>query len=124
VDIAPRHEHLDVWKLSHRLALDVYRVTKSFPVQETYGLTAQLRRAALAIPTNLAEGNARGSSRENVRFCLIARGSLAEVRYLLRFAYDLGILPCPQFERLAQEYDRFGKMLYFFITSMQGDRKW
>lgn len=117
-------ERLDVWKLAHHLALEVYRLTKAFPIQETYGLTAQLRRAALGIPTNLAEGNARGSQRENVPFCLIAKGSLAEVRYLLQFARDLGILTTASYERLAREYDRVGKLLYFFITSMRGDRRW
>jgi four helix bundle protein len=116
------YERLDVWKLSHALALEVYRLTESLPRDEAYGLRTQLRRAALAIPTNIAEGNARGSPREFMRFCLIARGSLAETRYLLRFTLDLGTIPAAKYVPLKSQYDRVGKMLYFLITKLAGDR--
>lgn len=119
-------ERLDVWRLSHQLALEIYRLTKGFPQEENYGLTPQLRRAALAIPTNIAEGNARGSPADYLRFCLIARGSLAEVRYLLHFALDLGVLGPDRYAALSAEYARVGKMLYFLISSLRrgSSSKW
>ncbi|MGH8245802.1 MAG: four helix bundle protein, partial [Gammaproteobacteria bacterium] len=69
-------ESLDVWQVSHELALRIYRISAEFPSHERFGLTSQLRRAAIAIPTDIAEGNARGGSREYIHFCHIARGSL------------------------------------------------
>ncbi len=120
----PLHEHLEVWRLAHDLALQIYRRTERFPPKEAYGLTAQLRRSALAIPTNIAEGNGRGSSRESLRFLLIARGSLSELRSLLRFSKDLGLLEESEYERFAAEYDRVGKMLHFLIVAIRSGRTW
>lgn len=77
------HRDLEVWKRSHQFTLDVYRATRGFPRDELYGLTAQLRRAAISIPANLAEGGARQSRREFLQFCYIARGSASEIAYLL-----------------------------------------
>ncbi len=73
-----RFTELRVWQRSHALVLNVYRLTESFPQQERYGLTAQLRRAALSVPTNIAEGSKRLTSLEYARFLNIAEGSLAE----------------------------------------------
>lgn len=120
----PPFERLEVWQLAHRLALDIYHVTKRFPPEEAYGLSAQLRRAALAIPTNLAEGNGRGSSLESIRFYLIARASLAEVRSLLRFAIDLACLEKTRYEGLLSDYDRVGKMLHFLISAIRSRKSW
>jgi four helix bundle protein len=117
-------ERLDVWRLAHELALAAYRITERFPSREAYGLTSQLRRAALAIPTNIAEGNARGSSRDSLRFYLIARASLAEVRSLLLFAKDLGLFEKTEYERLVSEYDRVGKMLHFLIVRVRSRKPW
>lgn len=89
--VAP-FENLTVWQLAHDLALRVYKVTSTFPTQEQYGVVAQMRRAAVSIPANIAEGNARGSRADYLRFCHIARGSVAEMKYLLRLSQDLGLL--------------------------------
>ena len=115
-------ERLEVWRISHELALRTYEVTKSFPREERFGITAQLRRAALSIPTNLAEGNARKHPKEYLRFCDIARGSLAELRYLLRFARDLGLLSEEHFEELAKGYETVGRMLNALMNSIRRPR--
>ncbi|OLD53633.1 MAG: hypothetical protein AUI83_08700 [Armatimonadetes bacterium 13_1_40CM_3_65_7] len=115
-------EALDVWQLSHALALQLFQVTKQFPREERFGLVSQLRRAALAIPSNIAEGNARGSPREYMQFCVVARGSLAEVRYLLRVSRDLGFLEGRVYERLVKDYDRVGKMLHYLMMSIKEGR--
>jgi four helix bundle protein len=115
-------ESLEVWQLSHQLALQLYQLSRSFPRYEQFGLTSQLRRAAMAIPTNIAEGNARGSVREYLYFCKIGRGSLAEVRYLLRFSRDLELLTEKQFEDFRTGYDRVGKMLHYLMKALLTDR--
>ena len=70
-------KQLKVWQKSHQLALALYQVTATFPREETYGLTAQIRRSASSIPSNLAEGCGRDGDAELARFCVIARGSAA-----------------------------------------------
>jgi len=83
------HKELDVWKASIELVLDVYNLTKSFPKEEIYGLTSQLRRAATSVPSNIAEGAARSSDKEFMQFSYIALGSLAEVETQLIIAERL-----------------------------------
>lgn len=118
--VRPPHESLKVWERSHELVLAVYKATERFPESERYGLAAQLRRAAVAIPANLAEGNARYSLRDYLRFCHIARGSLAEVRYLLQLAADLRYVTAETYQECMERCDEVGKMLHFLI---QGIRK-
>jgi len=84
------HHHLQAWQLSRRLVKDIYQITETFPRTEQFGLTTQLRRAAVSIPSNIAEGAARNSFKEFRRFLGIARGSLAEVETQLLLASDLG----------------------------------
>ena len=86
------YEKFQAWQKTHRLALEVYRITADWPKEERFGVTTQLRRAALSAPTNIAEGAAKRGSREFRRFLDIALGSLSEVSYLLRFARDRGLL--------------------------------
>lgn len=116
------YEKLNVWKLSHELALQTYEMTKKFPREERFGITAQLRRAALSIPTNLAEGNARRHPKEYLRYCDIARGSLAEVRYLLRFALDLTALSLEDYVELSAGYESAGRMLNALMQSIRNPR--
>jgi hypothetical protein len=80
------HERFEAWKWAHRLALEVYAATDRWPRSEMYGLTSQARRAAISIPTNIAEGAARHGRREFARFLNISLGSLAELSYLLLFS--------------------------------------
>lgn len=81
-----------VWGESHDLARNIYKVTKAFPKEEIYGLTAQIRRACASIPANIAEGCGRGGEAELARFLQIALGSASELQYHLILAHDLGLL--------------------------------
>jgi four helix bundle protein len=92
------HERLDVFILARALAIDLYRETSTFPAQERFGLVSQIRRSAVSIPANIAEGAARRSKREFARFLLAARGSATELRLLLEIACQTGNLSV---ERLA-----------------------
>lgn len=85
-------ERFDAWKACHALALEVYRVTESFPNHERYGLTSQARRAAFSAAANIVEGSAKRGRREFRRYLDISLGSLAEVSYVLRLAEDLGLI--------------------------------
>lgn len=84
------HEDLDVWKLSMDLVIDIYSVTKNFPADEKFGLTSQLRRAAVSVPSNIAEGAARKSDKEYIQFLYIALGSIAEIETQLLISTRLG----------------------------------
>jgi len=83
-------EDLVVWQKAHAFVLGVYKVTRTFPREETYGLTAQLRRAAVSVPANIAEGFKKRGRPDKARHMNIAEGSLEEARYYLRLARDLG----------------------------------
>ena len=106
------HKKLDVWKLSMELARTIYRLTASFPIEERYGLVSQMRRAAVSIPSNLAEGAARDSSNEFRNFLSIARSSLSELDTQLDLSHELGFIT----ENCRYEVDRLltriDKMLY------------
>ena len=86
---------LKVWERSHRLVLDVYDATGRFPSEETFGLTAQLRRCCASIPTNIAEACGRSGEAELSRFMLISMGSASELEYQLLLARDLGYVSAP-----------------------------
>jgi four helix bundle protein len=86
------YERFEAWQMAHELALEIYRITDRWPKEERFGVTIQLRRAALSAPTNIAEGAAKRGNKEFRRFLDIALGSLSEVSYLLRFSRDRGLL--------------------------------
>jgi len=106
---------LVVWKRGHELALAVYRVTASFPVAERYGLAAQMRRAAVSIPANIAEGFARQGRADKGRFLNIAQGSLEELRYYFILAADLGYSSSTD---VAVEADEVGRLLVAYRRSV------
>src|SRR6476619_6429190 len=99
------YERFEAWKVSHELALAVYSATRSWPRSELYGLTSQLRRAALSAPTNIAEGSAKRGSAEFRRFLDYSLGSLSELAYLLRFARDVQFLTDEAWRQLQQMRD-------------------
>lgn len=86
------HKDLDVWKYSRAFVSAVYALTKEFPKEEIYGLTSQIRRCAVSIPSNIAEGSARKGDKEYIHFLYIALGSMAELETQLFIAFDLGYL--------------------------------
>ena len=102
---------LQVWQKAHHLALEVYRLTRSFPADERYGLVAQMRRASVSIAANIAEDHRRQSKREFLHFLNIAHGSLDELQYYILLACDLGYLTTPASEQCAVLAQDVGKML-------------
>jgi four helix bundle protein len=101
----------EVWRKAQDLVVDVYRETAQFPVSEQYGLTSQLRRAAVSIAANIAEGSGRGSDQEFARFLDMAMGSVAETRSHLMLAGTLGYLEPEAMESLSENALEVGRML-------------
>ena len=114
----PDYRRLKVWEKSHQLVLDVYAVTAKFPVVERYGLTAQLRRGAISVPSNIVEGAGRRGDGDFRRFLAIALGSCAEVEYQLLLARDLGMLQPADHERLTGQISEIGRMLSALIAKI------
>lgn len=103
---------LDVWQLAMDIVIEIYRVTRAFPAEEKFGLTAQLRRAAVSIPSNIAEGHNRVGAAEFRRFVSIARGSVAEVETQIAVAVALGFIGADEIKSLSSQLDRLSKMLF------------
>ena len=101
------------------LAHLVYKITKKFPKEELYGLTSQLRRAALSVPLNIVEGFARKSSRDYRQFLYIAYGSLKETKYLLNFAFKEGYLSEKEYEKASSLAEEVGKILWSSIKTIE-----
>jgi four helix bundle protein len=97
---------LVVWQKAHEFVLAVYRLTESFPDREKFGLSHQMRRAAVSIPANIAEGFGKRSQAEKARFLNIAEGSLEECRYYLILTHDLGFGETEQLMRTLEETSR------------------
>jgi four helix bundle protein len=105
---AKSFQEVEVWKRAHRWVLTIYRLTERFPKHELFGLTSQLRRAAVSVPANFAEGFKRQTRAEKLRFYNISQGSLEECRYYLILAQDLAY---GQTGTLMQMLDEIGRML-------------
>ena len=103
--------NLDVWKKAHELTLSVYRASKSFPDDERFGLTSQLRRATASIPANLAEGCGRGTDADFGRFVQNAMGSASEVEYHFLLAKDLDMIAESQYTAFNDEITSIKRML-------------
>ncbi|GAB4273196.1 MAG: hypothetical protein Kow0092_28510 [Deferrisomatales bacterium] len=114
-----RWRGLEVWRLADDLAFDVYVATREFPREETYGLTPQLRRAALSVPTNIVEGYSRKGKKELIHFLNVSLGSLAETKYLLHFAARLGYGDSEKLGQLEAGYDRLGQRLWRFYEAVK-----
>jgi four helix bundle protein len=113
------HKDLDVWKESMRLAQEVYRVTRAFPKEELYGLVSQMRRAAVSIPSNIAEGATRASTKEFIQFLYTASGSLSELETQLILAKDLGWISD---EAIFGLVERVRMMIFGLIRQAKGGR--
>jgi four helix bundle protein len=105
------HENLEVWKKSVDFVVAVYKSTDPFPREEKFGLTSQLRRAAVSIPANIAEGAARKSLKEFSHFLSNAQGSASEVETELLIAHRLGFLPADKYSVLRNSVDEIGRMI-------------
>lgn len=114
-------ECLDVYKISHGLTLDLYRLTATFPMEEKFGLVSQIRRASSSICANLMEGSHRESANEYRRFATISRGSIGELKYHLLLGKDLKYFAEDHYEKYRKTIDRISKMLHGLIMSLKSD---
>ncbi|WGH76332.1 four helix bundle protein [Tenacibaculum tangerinum] len=110
------YTELDVWKYTRELVKLVYLLTQSFPKEEMYGLTNQIRRSVVSIPSNIAEGIGRQSTKETIHFLYIAKGSLQEVETQLYVSFDLGYLKSSDLESILGKVTSCKKILNGFIN--------
>ncbi|MBE0577378.1 MAG: four helix bundle protein [Desulfuromonadales bacterium] len=113
------HRRLEVWKQSMILTKDIYSATAGFPKSEGYGLTSQMRRAAVSVPSNLAEGAARRGSKEFKQFINIAQGSLSELDTQLELAHMIGYLEADRHRQLTTAVSDISKMLFGLSRSVK-----
>jgi four helix bundle protein len=113
------YRDLQVWNKAHALTLELYRISQRFPREEIYGITSQLRRAAVSIGANLAEGCGRRTSTELARFVRIALGSASELDYHLLLSRDLGFMAVDEFTRALSTLTEVRKMLTSFLNSVE-----
>lgn len=109
---------LKVWQKAHQTVLETYRHTKGFPSEERFGLTAQLRKAVVSVPSNIAEGCGRSTEKDFARFLGIAGGSASEVEYQLLLARDLGYLEDKTYRQLDSQINEVKRMLNSFIRTL------
>jgi four helix bundle protein len=112
------HKKLKAWKQSMDLVIEIYRATEDFPSQEIYGLTNQIRRAAVSIPSNIAEGAARQTKKEFANYLHVAQGSLSELDTQIELARRLGYLNDGDWKVLDQQMERIDKMISGFIKRL------
>jgi four helix bundle protein len=112
------YERFDAWRRCHELVLEIYLVTRRFPSDERYGLTAQARRAAFSAAANVAEGAGKRGRREFRRFLDISLGSLSELSYTLRLAHELGFLTKPQWCQIDELRNRAGQVTWRLAQSL------
>jgi four helix bundle protein len=113
--------NLKVWERAHTLTLDVYQSSKSFPREEMYGLTSQMRRASASIGANIAEGSCRRGDVDFARFLQMAAGSTSELEYHLLLARDLKLLQTPDYQRLSGRAVEVKRMLTSLIQKLRAD---
>lgn len=113
-------QQLKVWRNARTLVMSVYRQSASFPPEEQYGLTSQLRRAAVSIAANIAEGSGRRSDQDFARFLDMAMGSVAETRSHLLIAHELGYLKPKMLESLSDQALEVARMLSGLIKKLRG----
>lgn len=116
---ARNFKELIVWQKAHQLVLEIYRFTRNFPMDERFGLTSQVRRAAISVPANIAEGFPKRSAGDKTRFFNIAQGSLEEVHYYLILAKDLGY---GDSEKLLGLYNEVGRLLNGYASAILTSR--
>jgi len=111
------YKKLIVWRKADELAFQIYRITKDFPWEERSGITSQLRRSALSVPTNIAEAMGRQNKNETRQFINIALGSVGEVEYLLSFSQRLSFISDDSFMALEAERQEVGRLLFGLYRS-------
>jgi len=110
---------IDAWKLADDLTVAIYERTRSFPKEELYGLTSQLRRASYSVPANIVEGSSRESKKDYLHFLDIARGSLSETQYFIHLAKRLGFLSPPEADKLHSQTRQVFGCLHGLIKAVE-----
>jgi four helix bundle protein len=116
---AATFEELEVWKKAHRFVLGIYKLSSRFPGDERFGLTSQLRRAAVSVPANIAEGFIKRGKSDKTRFYNISEGSVEECRYYLILARDLGFADTTE---LMKDLEEVSRMLRSYIAAILASR--
>ena len=112
------YKDLIAYQKGYKLALEIYQATKEYPKEEIYGLTSQMRRSAVSIPCNIAEGYRRGHRKEYIQFLNMANGSCGELETLLALSFDLGLLAKDVFAELYSLQEEVSKLLNGLISSL------
>jgi len=113
------YKELKVWQRSYQLCLEIYRITKEFPKEERYGLTSQTRRAAVSVPSNIAEGYGRKTTLEYIQALYIAYGSNCELETQILLSGDLGYINEEGIKKLQEEISEVERMLKALIKSLE-----
>jgi len=113
------HKNLEAWKLSFEFVKEVYKVTALFPSEEKFGLVSQLRRAAVSVPTNVAEGAARKSKKEFIQFLYVAEGSISELDTLIELSVELNFLSKEASAILFISLENISKRIIGLIKSLE-----
>ena len=113
---------LIVWKKSHELTLKIYEITKTFPREEIFGITSQLRRAAYSIPSNIVEGRTKSTIAHRLSFISHSTGSLEEVKYFLLLSRDLNYLTTEKYNELIPFLEEVGKLLNGYEKFIKKDK--
>ena len=113
------YKDLKVWQKSYQLCLEIYKITKGFPKEETYGLTSQIRRAAVSVSCNIAEGYGRKTTPEYIRSLYIAYGSNCELETQILLSGDLGYIETSKLKKLQDEIGEVERMLKALIKSLE-----
>jgi four helix bundle protein len=113
------YKKLDIWNLSMQTVKEVYDLTKSYPLEERYGLVSQTNRAAISIPSNIAEGFGRNHKKDTIQFLHISRGSAYEVETLLNVAFILNIIDEVSYNKVNQILERVLKVINGYINYLE-----
>jgi four helix bundle protein len=119
MSMSSTYRDLEVWQAAMELAVQVYRLTALFPKDERYGLTSQMRRAAVSVPSNIAEGKGRASDKELIQFLCHSRGSLFEIETQLTIGERLGYSTSEECNEVRRETARIGQMINGLIRSVR-----
>lgn len=113
------HKKLNAWRKSFDFVKDIYSATEKFPSEEKFGLVSQMRRAAVSVPVNIAEGAGRKSKMEFIQFLDIALGSITELDTLILLSSELGFIPKSDSDELIEKLDTIGKIIYGLIKNLE-----
>ncbi|MBI3353516.1 MAG: four helix bundle protein [Nitrospirae bacterium] len=113
------YKELNVWQKAYQLCLEIYKITKDFPKEERYGLTSQIRRAAVSVPSNIAEGYGRKTTGEYIQSLYIAYGSNCELETQILLSCDLGYIKAEDLEKIQKNIGDIERMLKALIKSLE-----